>query len=334
MSKQHPVDTAESRRSIPRRQVLKLGAAGAVLSALSPMLAAQAFAREPKEKPKGFPVYAPVPASAFGPAPNAQGYYVGQVERNLYWVTDGTYQAAFLTTSDGVVLFDAPPTIGHNLQRAIDQIAAANGVSNKVTHLVSSHHHADHQGASSLFGRDVVRIGHAETKRLLLRDNDPTRPAPDVTFEDRYTLRVGGERVRLAWHGTNHTPDNIYIHLPEHDALMLVDVALPGWVPIYNLNLSQDIPGFMAAPPTALSYPWKHYIAGHLGRLGTRDDVVLHPQYVTDIATNVRTALATVDPTPYFVKYGPNTWAADQTYLDAVTDYHAAPVLATYTGEL
>ena len=47
------------------------------------------------------PDYAPIPASAFGPAPNEQGYYVGRVERNLYWVTDGAYQAAFLTTPDG-----------------------------------------------------------------------------------------------------------------------------------------------------------------------------------------------------------------------------------------
>ena len=42
------------------------------------------------------PGYAPVPASAVGPALNEQGYYVGQVERNLYWVTDGTYNSAFL----------------------------------------------------------------------------------------------------------------------------------------------------------------------------------------------------------------------------------------------
>ena len=58
------------------------------------------------------PDYAPVPRSAIGPALNDQGYYVGKVERNLYWVTDATYQAAFLTTPDGVVLFDAPPTPG------------------------------------------------------------------------------------------------------------------------------------------------------------------------------------------------------------------------------
>src|SRR6266536_1596494 len=129
------------------------------------------------------PDYAPIPPSALGPAVNEQGYFVGRVE--------------------------------HNLQRAIDEIAAANGVSNQVTYLVYSHHHADHIGASSLFGRDVVRVGAAENKRLLARDNDPTRPVPDVTFDERYTLHVGGERIRLAWQGTNHTPDNIYIHLPN-----------------------------------------------------------------------------------------------------------------------
>lgn len=97
------------------------------------------------------------------------------------------YQAAFLTTCDGVVLFDAPPTIGHNLQRAVNEIAAANGVSNKVTHLIYSHHHADHAGASSLFDRNVTRIGHEETRKLLLRDDDPARPPPEETLQDRRT---------------------------------------------------------------------------------------------------------------------------------------------------
>ena len=210
------------------------------------------------------PDYAPIPQSALGAALNDQGYYVGRVERNLYWVTDGVYQSAFMTTDDGVVVFDAPPSIGGNLRRAVDEIAAANGVSNRVTHLVYSHHHADHGGAAALFDGDVTRIGHEETRRLLQRDDDPGRPVPDVTFSDRYTLEVGGERVELAWQGPNHSPDNIYIHFPGHDALMFIDVVNAGWVPIYNVNLSEDVPGYMAAPATALSYPWTHFISGHL----------------------------------------------------------------------
>ena len=280
------------------------------------------------------PHYAPIAPSALGPALNDQGYYVGRVERNLYWITNGVYNSAFLATRDGVVLFDAPPSIGGNLRRAVDEVTAAEGLTNTVTHLVYSHHHADHGGAAFLFDGDVTRIGHEETRRLLLRDNDPARPVPEVTFGDRYALEVGGERVELAWHGPNHTPDNIYIHFPGHDTLMFINVVNAGWVPIYNLNLSEDVPGYMAAPATALAYPWTHFISGHLGRLATRDDVAVHQQYIADIQASAQQALATVDPTPYFAKYGDNVWAAVKGYLDELTDRAAAPVIAMYTGVL
>jgi glyoxylase-like metal-dependent hydrolase (beta-lactamase superfamily II) len=298
------------------------------------MSTSEATTRSSSGSADSLPDYAPIPRSALGPALNDQGYYVGRVERNLYWVTDGTYQSAFLTTSDGVVLFDAPPTIGHNLRRAVDEIATANGVTNKVSHLIYSHHHADHAGASSLFDTDVVRIGHEETRRLLLRDDDPARPAPEETFQDRRTLDIGGERIELTWHGSNHTPDNIYIHLPDHDTLMLVDIVNCGWAPVYMSNLTEDIPGYIQAPANALAYPWKHYIGGHLGRLGTRDDVTLHQQYMADLSESIRTAIDTLDPTPYFVRYGENNWAAVKGYLDALADTAAAPVIEKYRDVL
>jgi len=282
----------------------------------------------------GLPDYAPVPSSALGPALNEQGYFVGRVERNLYCVTDGSYQCAFLTTSDGVVLLDAPPSIGHNIQRAVDEIASANGVSNKVNYLIYSHHHADHVGASSLFDKNVTRIGHEETRRLLLRDDDPARPPNEETFQDNRTLQIGGERIDLAWHGANHTPDNIFIHLPDHETLMLVDIVNPGWAPVYLANLTEDIPGYVAAHANALAYSWKHYIGGHMGRLGTRGDMVVYEQYVADLVDGVRKALVAVDPTPFFTRYGNNSWAAVKTYQAAQVDYAAAPVIKKYTGVL
>src|SRR5205809_398855 len=215
----------------------------------------------------GLPDYAPVPRSALGPALNEQGYYVGRVERNLYWITDGTYQCAFLTTSDGVVLLDAPPT-------------------------------------------------------------------NEETFQDNWTLQIGGERIDLAWHGANHSPDNIIIHLPDHDALMLIDIVNPGWAPVFLANLTEDIPGYLEAPAKALAYSWKHFIAGHLGRLGTREDIALHQQYMADIAESSRQALDTVDLTRYFVKYGDNPWAAFKGGLEEWVATAAAPVIEKYTGVL
>jgi glyoxylase-like metal-dependent hydrolase (beta-lactamase superfamily II) len=278
--------------------------------------------------------YAPIPPSSVGPDLNEQGYHVDRVERNLFYVTDGVYQSAFLATDDGVVLFDAPPTIGHNLRRAVDEITSAEGSTNKVTHLVYSHHHADHAGGASVFGDDVIRIGHEDTRRLLTRENDPTRPAPDVTFQENYTLNVGGEIVELSHHGSNHSPDNIFMHFPNHDTLMLVDIVNIGWVPIFNVNLSEDVPGYIAAPDLALSFPWQHYIGGHLGRLGTRADVEVHQQYINDIVQSSRDALAEVDPTPYYQNAWPNMWAGVKDHLGAVTQLATKPVVEKYTGVL
>ena len=276
----------------------------------------------------------PIRGLKFGTTLNEQGYYVGRVEGNLYLVTDGTYQSAFLTTCDGVILFDAPPTLGHNIQRAVGEIAAANGVTNKVTHLIYSHHHADHTGASSLFDGNITRIGHEETRKLLLRDDDPARPAPEETFQDRRIIEIGGERIELAWHGSNHSPDNIFIHLPDHATLMLVDIVNPGWAAVCQSNLADDVPGYIQAVDTALTYPWKHFIGGHMGRLGTRDDIATHRQYMADIVDSSRKALDTVDPTQFLVKRAENTWAAMRDYLDAITVAAAAPVIEKYTGVL
>jgi glyoxylase-like metal-dependent hydrolase (beta-lactamase superfamily II) len=273
-------------------------------------------------------------AQAFGPTVGERGYYVERVEGNLYRITDEHYQCAFMTTYDGVVLFDAPATLGHNIQRAVDEIATANGVSNKVTYLIYSHHHADHVGASSLFDRDVSRIGHEETRKLLLRDDDPARPAPEETFQDRRSLDIGGERIDLIWHGSNHSPDNIFIHLPRHAALMLVDIVNPGWAAVCQGNLASDVPGYIEAAGYALTYPWKHFIGGHTSRIGRRDDLVTHRQYMADIVDSSRRALDTVDPAPYFVRHGESVWAAMSEYLSATTADAAAPVIAKYSGVL
>jgi glyoxylase-like metal-dependent hydrolase (beta-lactamase superfamily II) len=280
------------------------------------------------------PGYALVPPSALGPALNADGYFVGPITDTLYWVTDSFYQAMFLTTRDGVVLIDAPPTIGRNLLRAIEAMTSANRMPGTVTHLVYSHSHADHIGASALFGADVIRIGQKENLRLLRRDNDPNRPAPTVTFEDRYVLEVGGELLELAYHGPNVTPDNIFIHAPAHQTLMVVDVLFPGWVPFKSLAIAQDIPGWIRAQDVAMSYPWTTLVGGHLGRLGTRADGLTQIQYIADLQASTRAAIASVDPTPYFQQYSPNAWAIFKAYLDAVSTQAAGPVTAKYTGVL
>jgi hypothetical protein len=62
--------------------------------------------------------------------------------------------------------------------------------------------------------------------------------------------------------------------------------------------------------------------------------MVVYQQYVADLIDGVKKALVTVDPTPFFTKYGNNSWAAVKTYQDAQAEYASAPVIKKYTGVL
>lgn len=283
------------------------------------------------------PDYEPIPPSAFGPTLNANGYYAGRIKGNLYWITDGIYQSMILSTRTGVVLVDAPPSIGHNLFRAIETITKENGRPSRVSHIVYSHSHADHISAAGLFGKSVVRIGHSETRQLLKHTPDPNRPLPQITYDDHYVLEVGGERLELRYHGPNHSPDNTFILAPAYETLMVVDVLYPGWTPFLNLSVAQDIPAWYKAHDQVMKYPWKTFVGGHMGRLGQRVDGELQKQYIRDLERSAREAIAKVDITPYYSKYvgeSGNSWGLVRQYFDAMARYAAAPVIAAYSGRL
>ena len=174
----------------------------------------------------------------------------------------------------------------------------------------------------------MVRIGHEETRRLLLRDNDPAKPAPEVTSPTATPWKF--EVSASSWPGTapilarQHHP-----HFPDHDALMLIDIVNAGWVPIYNLNLSEDVPGYLQAPATALFTPGR--MASAATWAGSAPATTSACASSTSPTSSRRQeALGTVDPTPYFVRYGENVWAAVKGYLDELTDRAAKPVIAEY----
>lgn len=296
------------------------------------MTSPQATSTPPPSAPTALPDYAPVLPGGFGPPINESGYHVAPIGGNLYCVTDGNYQAMFLSTREGVVLVDAPPTLGHNLQRAIDEVTIAAGRPNQVTHVVYSHSHADHIGAAGLFGSGVERIAHVEADRLLTQSNDPNRPRPTTTFGTTHTLEVGGERLVLNHHGVVHTADNIFIEAPDYDTLFVVDVMYPGWAPFHHLALSAEIRNWIEAHDRIMDYSWSSFLGGHLGRVGTREDGEILVRYVKDLENHARVAINEVDPTPYFVKYGPtgDSWAMMRHYWAALAAHAAEPMVETY----
>src|SRR5437867_13198131 len=70
-----------------RRTFLTAAAVAALGPAAAALLGGPLASRASAANADSLPDFAPVPAAAFGPALNADGYFVDAIDRNLYWVT-------------------------------------------------------------------------------------------------------------------------------------------------------------------------------------------------------------------------------------------------------
>jgi glyoxylase-like metal-dependent hydrolase (beta-lactamase superfamily II) len=223
-----------------------------------------------------------VPRIGSVPAIPAKGYFVQEIRGGLYWVTDGLYNTMFLVSSDGVIAADPLPNLGARYLKAIAEVT-----DKPVTHVIYSHEHTDHIGAAYLFPKNAVYIDQKKTAEILARRNDPRRPAPTVTFDDTYTLKVGDQTLVLDYKGVNHQTGNIFIYAPKQKVLMLVDVVYPGWMPYKNLGIAEDVPGYIQAHHDALAYDFDTLVAGYVDGLGSREDVETSLAFATELENTV-----------------------------------------------
>jgi hypothetical protein len=65
-----------------------------------------------------------------------------------------------------------------------------------------------------------------------------------MLLDDQGIWRVAEatERLGRVWHGPNHAPKQLH-RFPDRDTSMLVDIVLPAWVPLFSINLSEDLHG-------------------------------------------------------------------------------------------
>jgi glyoxylase-like metal-dependent hydrolase (beta-lactamase superfamily II) len=265
-----------------------------------------------------------IPEAAKGPAIPPKGYLVQEIRDHLYWVTDGSYNTIFLVTEKGVVAVDAPPSIGKNYLKAIAE------VTNKpIAYVIYSHAHLDHIGAAGIFPKNATYIAQQETAGELQRAKSVAKnasmipPIPTVSFSKNYTLQIGNQTLNLDYYGNNHLPGNIFIYAPKQKVLMLVDIVFPGWVPFPYLAIAKDVAGFIKAHDIALNnYDFNTIVAGHLTRLGTRNDVIIQKKFVSDLEKAASKANQEVLFSKVAQQVGSfdNPWLLFSKYIDAINE--------------
>lgn len=291
-------------------------------------------------------VAADVPIAAYGPqVDQAKGYHVAEVKpgTGVWWVTEGSHQAMFLTTGEGVIVVDAPPIFGDRIAAAIAEVT-----NEPVKYLIYSHPHADHIAGAWQFpdGIEVVATA-AAAEKVKAGQSGATpfpfgtfvggKPVPDVTrlIATGDTLKLGSQVLEFRELQGAHSDGDLAVLVPAHGIVMAVDVVWAGWIPFEALGHAEDVGGYIAANKALLEMDWDVMVSGHVGRLATREDVATNIAYLDDLVAAVARSLQTTDYMVAANRAGfANPFLTVETYFDIVAETAAKEVEAKWVGKL
>jgi glyoxylase-like metal-dependent hydrolase (beta-lactamase superfamily II) len=214
-------------------------------------------------------------------------------------IADGVYQfrwighnAMFVTTDDGVVVFD-PINVDAASVFATEIQRIAPG--SPLAAIVYSHSDADHStGAATLMdamGQEgVTIIAHQNALAPIRARASADQPVPNATFSDELRWQIGGRWIELHYLGPSHTDNMVVPFIPDVGVAFAVDFVsldrmgyqdLPGWI----------FPEFFDAVASLLDLPFETMVFGH-GPTGDRAAIHRQITYYDDLTAAVRAAFS------------------------------------------
>jgi glyoxylase-like metal-dependent hydrolase (beta-lactamase superfamily II) len=265
-----------------------------------------------------------------------KGYVVQELKPDVYMITEGAYESAFVTTGKGVVLFDAPPSFAQHISEAV-----AETTHEPVVELVYSHMHVDHIGGAGLILQQHpgIKVLCEEGTAAFLREmQDPHRPVPTQVFQDHYTLRLGSLTANMKL-GHWHTPEgDLLITIPDKRVVLAMDAFSAGATPFMNFDLTLNMHEYLKFFDQLEAMDYDLIVAGHHGTPATKQDVAIAKSYVTDVV-NTMARILQENHHPLVEravqKYGSdNKWAIASVLIQNEVDDCAAEIVPRWIDKL
>ena len=179
------------------------------------------------------------------------------------------YRTAFVTTPEGVIVFDP---LNADAATKLSQEIARVAPNPAVRYVVYSHNHADHEEGAKRLGGSPVIVAHAIAAREIAARPDPEIVAPTETFDgEEKEITLGGVTVKLLHVPGAHTDGMVMVHIPHRKALYTVDMIAVKMVPPFGAPYN-SYHGVLAAIDRMQALDYETVIPGH-GRVGTKQDV-------------------------------------------------------------
>lgn len=227
-----------------------------------------------------------------------------QVAPDLYFNYDFSgSNSAVLITDEGVLVVD---TGMHpdDAERVLGEIRKYTDA--PIRYVINSQFHGDHymgnvvfqrEGATFIAHKDTQKIieerfqSEVETRSFADRGQDPAEVVlvlPDILFESRMTLELGGRTVELIYLGAGQNEGDTLIYFPHARALHTGGVFHNrSWA---NTSYTPSFDGWLTVLREMKSIDADTYLPPH-GALATGDDLDAFIQFIDELNSGVRAAV-------------------------------------------
>jgi glyoxylase-like metal-dependent hydrolase (beta-lactamase superfamily II) len=202
---------------------------------------------------------------------------ITQVAGDLYRFQNNFHYSVFLVTPEGVIATDpidaeAAAWLKDEIERRFDQ---------PIKYVVYSHDHADHISGGEVFAEaGAIVVAHENARRTIIGEQRPTA-VPQLTFEHRMNIELGGKTVELIYPGRSHSDNLIAMRFPEERAVFAVDFISVKRLPYQNLS-DAYFPDWIKAIEEVEGLDFDILLPGH-GPVGTKADATDHRRYLGDL---------------------------------------------------
>lgn len=240
-----------------------------------------------------------------------------------------TSNAGFVVTPEGVVVFDAlgTPSLGWALLQEIRKIT-----DKPVRYNVLSHYHADHIYGLQAFRDHTAAVIIAQDRAREYNENEETADeradqrldqrrealapwvnkdtrvvSPDITFNDRLLLTLGGKRFQMIYAGPAHSASDMMMMVEPDGVLFAGDIVQNSRIPFMNsddVNTKQ----WLEALGVVEKLDPKFIIPGH-GRPSTKvkEAIAFTRDYIDYVRAAMRKAVE--NWTDFDVAYRQTDWS-------------------------
>ncbi|OWK47119.1 SoxH protein [Fimbriiglobus ruber] len=210
----------------------------------------------------------------------------------------------WIVFKDYVVVVDA-----NFPKEAGDVIAAIKKTTDKpIKYVLDTHHHGDHAYGNCIWAKEGAKIvAHTNAARLLetagpkswadaakdrkdIRDNELKKA--DISFDDKYVLDDGTQRVEFRYFGHSHTRGDAVAYLPKQKILCTGDACVNG---AFNFMGHANSATWVTCLEGMQKLDVDLICPGH-GKVGGKDVLAKQKRYFVDMRAEIKKGMDAKKP--------------------------------------